>query len=52
MPAPAATALWEALGKPDEKVYPSGHYSFGVLLPMAVAVAIQHADAQCGLSRN
>ena len=47
IPVPASRALRAAMGLPREKVYPSGHYSFGLFLPLATRSAIDHAEALC-----
>lgn len=47
VPAVSSSALWEALGRPTRRVFPSGHYSFAAFLPFAVDDAIAHAADAC-----
>lgn len=47
IPAPASRVLRTALGLPREKIYPSGHYSFALFLPLALRSAIDHAETLC-----
>jgi hypothetical protein len=47
MPDGAFTALRDALGRPDEHTYPTGHESFRYALPLAAARALAWADQHC-----
>jgi dienelactone hydrolase len=51
IPSEASERLRVALGGPRELTYPSGHYSFGVFLPLASGAVEEHVRKRCGAVR-
>ena len=47
IPPGSSTALGAALGNARSHWYPSGHYSFGIFLPAAASLAIDHVTQTC-----
>ena len=47
VPAESATKLWETLGRPERRRYPTGHYSFGFAFPAVVDAVAGHAERVC-----